>query len=391
MSEAHAAEPARVPVTPQVAGRAGRRLKVMIVCSHYGPPWNEGANNLVRVLDEQLRARGMTTIVFPTGTLRYLSERPNGRGVATVARKFLAWRRAADTARREGVDVIHVMSSITSVAGIKLRTLRRRSGLPVVAHFTGVGRPHVGFGWTMAAERTLVGGDFLLRYVPEAESIPPLSPHVHDGSGPAPRDPASVGPRRRILFLGAMEPVRGVQTLVEALRVLRDDLGCADFTLTVAWNGYGEAGFDATIRGLVSAAGLDAQVRWEVGDSDVPALYRAHDVLVVPRLWGTRMSFPLRLVEAMSHGTPVIASDVGDMPRILEGCGLVFPRGDHAALAAALHSALRDDELYARMVRASLARAEELAPARTVDRIVAAYHDAIAAHRLAARWPGGGR
>jgi glycosyltransferase involved in cell wall biosynthesis len=153
----------------------------------------------------------------------------------------------------------------------------------------------------------------------------------------------------------------------------------------VAWNGYGEPGYDAVIRGLVSAAGLDEHVSWEVGESDVPALYRGHDVLVVPRLGGTRMSLPLRLVEAMSHGTPVIASDVGDMPRILEGCGLVFPRGDHAALAVALNSALGDDELYARMVRASLERAEEFAPARTIDRIVAVYHDALASHGAAAR------
>ncbi|MFL5386895.1 MAG: glycosyltransferase family 4 protein, partial [Longimicrobiaceae bacterium] len=295
----------------------------------------------------------------------------------SLARKLGVWRRAADAARREGVDLIHVMCSITSVAGLKLHLLRRRSGLPVVAHFTGVGTPHVGYRWLMAADRVLVGGEYLRRYLPEAESIPPLSPHVAEPGAARPRDPDPARPRRRVLFLGAMERVRGVQTLVAALGLLRRDPAAGDFTLTIAWNGFGEPGWDAAIRAQIAGAGIEDRVEWQVGDADVPALYRGHDVLVVPRLGGTRMSFPLRIVEAMSYGTPVVASDAGEMPRIVEGCGLVYPQGDHAALAGALRALLTDDELYARSVRASLARAAEFAPARTVDRIVSTYRHAL--------------
>jgi glycosyltransferase involved in cell wall biosynthesis len=352
---------------------AARPLRVLIVCFHYGPPWNEGVKNIVRVLHQQLQERGVECTV-----LAEYGERkdPAPKSFLSLLRQKAAfWRRAARTAREGGYDVIHLMSSITSVAGVKSFVLRRLSGVPVVAHFTGRGERVAGYRALLSADRVFVGGEYLKPYFAGSVSLPPLTPYMGE-EGAEPIAP----PARRLLFLGAMEEVRGVHHLIEALRILRDDLGHSDFTLTIAWNGYGEAGYDQRIRDMIAERGLERWVSWEVGESDVPALYRGHDLVIVPRAGGTRMAFPLRLVEAMSHARPVVTSDVGEMPRIVEGAGLVYPSGDERALAGAIHALLVDPELYLRSAAGALRRAAEYAPRRIVDTIVAAYQEIADAH-----------
>jgi len=62
---------------------------------------------------------------------------------------------------------------------------------------------------------------------------------------------------------------------------------------------------------------------------------------VLPSLWE---GFPRSLIEAMAGGKTAIASDVGEIPFILEGgkCGMLVPRGDQAALVQAMARCLSD-------------------------------------------------
>lgn len=61
---------------------------------------------------------------------------------------------------------------------------------------------------------------------------------------------------------------------------------------------------------------------------------------------------PLAVLEAMSLGLPMVASDHGGTPEVLGEAGLLVPPGDPAALAAALHRLLGDPRLYRRCARA---------------------------------------
>jgi glycosyltransferase involved in cell wall biosynthesis len=75
-------------------------------------------------------------------------------------------------------------------------------------------------------------------------------------------------------------------------------------------------------------------------------------VCVLPSVLDTRgdtEGLGVVLLEAMNHGTPVIASRVGGIPDIVEDgvSGLLVPPGDADALAAALRR-LRDDPALAR-------------------------------------------
>jgi glycosyltransferase involved in cell wall biosynthesis len=76
-----------------------------------------------------------------------------------------------------------------------------------------------------------------------------------------------------------------------------------------------------------------------------PALYAAADVVAIPQLddEAARHQMPLKAVDAMAMGRPVVASAVSDLPELLDGCGRLVPPGDVEALTAALVDLLRDE------------------------------------------------
>jgi len=90
-----------------------------------------------------------------------------------------------------------------------------------------------------------------------------------------------------------------------------------------------------------------------IDGEETPASYQAFyeqiDYLLIPSLWE---GGPMALQEALACGVPVIAADVGFVPDFLRewdsgapvvapGC-VIFPPGNHAAMAAAVESLVRD-------------------------------------------------
>jgi colanic acid/amylovoran biosynthesis glycosyltransferase len=74
---------------------------------------------------------------------------------------------------------------------------------------------------------------------------------------------------------------------------------------------------------------------------------------------GEKEGIPVALLEAMSHGLPVVATSVGGIPELLEGgAGLLVQPRDPVALADALARLSTDDELRARIARLGRDRVE---------------------------------
>lgn len=132
------------------------------------------------------------------------------------------------------------------------------------------------------------------------------------------------------------------------------------------------------IQGDVARHRLAGSVRWLGAVSDLAGLYRQHDVIVIPRASEERMGFPLRLIEALSYGRPVVVSDIGEMPVVAAGCGIVFPRRDADRLAAALDALLGDVALYRRCARQAYHTAARYASAGTVPRLIELYEELAA-------------
>ena len=85
------------------------------------------------------------------------------------------------------------------------------------------------------------------------------------------------------------------------------------------------------------------------------------------------------VMEAMASGKPVVASDIGGMPDIVDPgeTGLLVPPGDAPALARAMQRLLDDPALLARLATNSLARVQDLKSTAVVGRIEKLYRDVL--------------
>lgn len=135
----------------------------------------------------------------------------------------------------------------------------------------------------------------------------------------------------RICFVGLLSVDKGVFDLIEALSIVKAS-GCA-FFCEVAGDGPTMPQLRSRIRQL----GLDTDVRllgW-IAENHVTELMQRSDIFVLPSYFEAQ---PLSVLEAMSCGCLVIASLVGDIPRMLEFglSGITVEPGRPDELAAVL-------------------------------------------------------
>ena len=94
-------------------------MKIMIVCSRYGPPWDEGVKNMVRVMEERLTDLGVTTKVFSKDTGKDQSAENPARWMLPwiLIKLMVFWWKAAREARQQNVDAIHLISDVSPIVG----------------------------------------------------------------------------------------------------------------------------------------------------------------------------------------------------------------------------------------------------------------------------------
>ena len=210
---------------------------------------------------------------------------------------------------------------------------------------------------------------------------------VHNGVDAArfqAADPAQTSELRRhvaapdrplILSVGGIEPRKGSDTLVQAIAALKK-AGRHPVLAVVGGHSFQDYR-PYRDRVLASLPGLglrlddDVVLVGTVPDAELPAWYAAADVLAFP---STKEGWGLAVLEAMSAGLPVVASDLPVFGEYLTSGrdALLVPVDDPAALAAALTAVLDDPELAARLREKALATAQGFTWARS-----AAEHQAI--------------
>lgn len=110
----------------------------------------------------------------------------------------------------------------------------------------------------------------------------------------------------------------------------------------------GDGELRAFLQALIDENGWNDRLALLGFRDDVPALLQAADVFALPSL---DEGMPMILLETAAAGTPIVATPVGDVPTlILDGeTGLVVPKGDVAALAAAIARLWNDPDLGVRL------------------------------------------
>jgi alpha-maltose-1-phosphate synthase len=117
-------------------------------------------------------------------------------------------------------------------------------------------------------------------------------------------------------------------------------------------------------------------VTGRLSDPEVGALFRRSDLFVFPTLADT---FPLVVLEAMSHGLPVLASKVGGIPyQIDESCGVLVQPGCSSSLADAVSALAAAPEQLAAMGQNAHARVRaEFTWRHAAAQALAGYSQAI--------------
>ncbi len=190
---------------------------------------------------------------------------------------------------------------------------------------------------------------------------------------------------RMILFVGRIEPLKGIDTLIEAMAILRDQgfFQKNPFYLAVI------GGDPVEERDLVSGEMTRLQElreKYQLADlvtflgkkaqDTLPYYYSAAEVVVVPSFYE---SFGMVALESMACGTPVIASQVGGLAFLVQDgeTGFTVPSDDPVALAEKLAVLLGDSELRARMGQRSAEFARQYAWENINERVIALYQNSF--------------
>jgi len=193
--------------------------------------------------------------------------------------------------------------------------------------------------------------------------------------------------QRLLLFVGRLDPVKGLNVLLEALCILVRQLvtqeppniclavigGDAESAEALRENAFclDEVKERYGLKELVAFLGSRAQ-------DTLPYYYSAADVCVMPSLYE---SFGLVALEAMACGTPVVASRVGGLPYLVQDgvTGLLVPDNDPPALADRLQRILHEPGLAASLGEQARQVAQGYSWQRVADRHIELYGELLRA------------
>ncbi|MBV9592254.1 MAG: glycosyltransferase family 4 protein [Actinobacteria bacterium] len=176
-------------------------------------------------------------------------------------------------------------------------------------------------------------------------------------------------PDRYLLFVGTLEPRKGLDVLVAALARAETDL-----PLVVA-GPPGWGGVDLDELGRANGLAADRiRALGRVTDDQLGSLLRGCLALVAP---SRSEGFGLPVADAMALGIPVVCSDVPALAEITDGAALLVAVDDPVALAAALDLLADDARLRTELAARGLRRAPALSWTAVAERAWTLYRDLV--------------
>ncbi len=302
--------------------------------------------------------------------------RSDGFAVQVLNRRAgLDWRcawRLARFLRQERADLVHAHQYAPFFYALAARRLYRRPPLLFTEH----GRQHpdyprrkriVANRLLLEARDRVVGvGQAVRRALINNEGIPDHRVEViYNGVNLAPFSngrPDRLAVRREIgvgaddlvlLQVARLNYLKDHATALRTLGRLRRERPTARLVL------IGEGEERRAIEALIQKLDLSANVRMLGLRSDVDRLLAAADVFLLTSI---SEGIPLTLIEAMAAGVPVVSTNVGGVPEVVEDSqtGLLAPAGDDAALAGHVLRLMSSPEGRGEIIRRARQRAQQV-------------------------------
>lgn len=254
----------------------------------------------------------------------------------------------------------------------------------IVVHQTWLRNTNGGIGWTNRLKRALLPratNIAISHSILEHINIPahtignPYDESVFRLLSHAPRD-------QTLVFLGRLVSDKGVDLLLQSMKILQEDGLKPDLTI------IGKGPEEGKLRRLTRDSGLDGQVTFagEQSGEKLAELLNRHRILVVPSRWAE--PFGIVALEGIACGCVVVGSSNGGLREAIGPCGLTFQNGDTRALAICLKELLLDPQTIANLrkeasVHLAKFRADAVASAylEVIQEICPAHDSALASHR----------
>ena len=347
-------------------------MKIGIV-TPYAYPMPGGVNDHVGSLYRVLRARGHDVrIITSSHGLQKASEGDiirvgkgfsvpfNGSmGTITLSPTYLGQMR--QILERERFDVLHYhepfvpflsLVTLTLSTSVNVGTFHAFGGLSISYEFWKRALGHYANKLHGRIAVSPAARHFISRYFPGEYKIVPngVEPARYQRAVPIARYRDGVP---NILFVGRMEPRKGLIHLLRAFRKLQRDGVRARLLIVGTGPGDREARRYVLTRQLE-----DVEFLGRVPEAQKAQLFKTADIFVSPATG--RESFGIVLLEAMSAGAPIICSDIHGYRGVVrrERDGILVEPGNADALAASIRRLIDDPQLRAQLSRAGEERAQ---------------------------------
>jgi glycosyltransferase involved in cell wall biosynthesis len=178
--------------------------------------------------------------------------------------------------------------------------------------------------------------------------------------------------REYILFVSTIEPRKNLPGLLQAYRKLLDDYKRPEGLVLAGSRGW----LSEEVYDTVKALNLDDRVRFvgRVPSEDLLYLYNAAQLLVHPSFYE---GFGLPPLEAMTCGTPIIASNVSALPEVVGDAAILIDPHDVEGLTVAMWRVLTDQDLRASLAAKGLKRAKMFSWQRAAQETLDVYRRVV--------------
>ncbi len=173
---------------------------------------------------------------------------------------------------------------------------------------------------------------------------------------------------KEILFVGRIEPRKGLQYLIDALPLVKKEID--DVHLTVVGGGYKEMRLRISdeVKDSIRFLGF-------VEPGHLSEIFKGSSLFVSPAISGE--SFGIVLIEAMASGVPVIASDIPGYRCVIEDRknGLLVSPGDHKEIAESIVKIMKNDNLRCSLIKGGLKSAARYSWKKVSKEILDFYYE----------------
>ncbi|MFC1740744.1 glycosyltransferase family 4 protein [Pseudomonadota bacterium] len=174
----------------------------------------------------------------------------------------------------------------------------------------------------------------------------------------------------KILFCGQVSPHKGPDTVIRALAIVRAHLPGRDIELSIAGS-FVDPDYEESLNKMVASKGLDEYVHFlgATAHESIPSVMRVHDIYAFPSVW--EEPFSISLVEAMTSGMAVVATQTGGTGEILQDGfnGLQFEVNNPESCASAILKLLNNQELCKNLSKNAVDSTRHLTIERMSDKL----------------------